>query len=921
MEIDVGGNAEFVLAMLSVSDARVQQVALQKILQTVHYLWPSYFDHVDFIKGVVEQNPQLRSQVAYALAQIYFYANSIKESLVWIVSAESAFNVNERSFFNDSILPIIVHTYVEMLSSGHRKDDFFTRIEAIAEHVLVSSAKLSLDIDKKLIVGLALDAQKSQFIRDFIVNFSSEEIKSAFESILLTLTSHSEGLRKEILNIFKAEFVRRKPKHASELSRVFIALHEAEDHAELLANTWIEGQRELALQMAADIADLGDVTYAEVTLALLREYLQDVQAETLLEVVSGQFTAKLTADFLKHSAVVDKELVKTLTGFWKAKESIMTNAMSFSLATLLCGTNDQAQLKTFASTFENLKHWSQFNASGLLGLVSNGDLAMLQKDLKLPDSPESKGGLHFAGGLANFCRGGSADVRQNLLDRCKSTEQPIAHGALLALGLRFAFSNDEKLVDECRTFLYKEQAVVGEAAGITLGLVKAGSWDNDLADNYINFCRNNPHDRITRSLTLTFGLMALQCGRNETVSKLFDSYISENDATIRACVVNALAMANIGSGSVEISRKLLAVIASDLSDDVRRSAVFGLLFVMINKKSKAISLLSMLSSSYNAYVRHAVALSLGILAANSFDKKVVKVLKKLFEDKTDYVRQAAAIAFGLVFQLGNEAVEPQFETIKKLLLEKIERKFENPISKLGCFMGLSLMQAGGQNCVLSLRSNGGSLKLRNVAAVFLFTHYWYWYPCLMFLPLALEPAIIAGVNANLKLPDSFTAVSKASKRYFDYYRPPENVEEKKKDSGPVVLSITRKARVRQDKKEAEKEPKAPKTDMIIEESKEGEGSPEKAASPEAKDEKKIVTLANPSRVLRRQAAYIELAQPEQSRYVPVIEGLKSGIIFLIDKTPEAPETYAFENKPAAEEPAHSEQENDASSKMQMSNQE
>ena len=46
----------------------------------------------------------------------------------------------------------------------------------------------------------------------------------------------------------------------------------------------------------------------------------------------------------------------------------------------------------------------------------------------------------------------------------------------------------------------------------------------------------------------------------------------------------------------------------------------------------------MLSKSYNGYVRHAVALSIGILGAHTYNKEYHDLLMKLLSDSVFYVR-------------------------------------------------------------------------------------------------------------------------------------------------------------------------------------------------------------------------------------------------------------------------------------------
>jgi hypothetical protein len=92
----------------------------------------------------------------------------------------------------------------------------------------------------------------------------------------------------------------------------------------------------------------------------------------------------------------------------------------------------------------------------------------------------------------------------------------------------------------------------------------------------------------------------------------------------------------------------LDIIAKDLSNEVRKQAVLGIVFVLLSQPEKAYQLLTMLSSSYNEYVRYGVALGYGIIGSLIKDKNIHGKIKELWEDKNPLVKQGAAIAFGFL---------------------------------------------------------------------------------------------------------------------------------------------------------------------------------------------------------------------------------------------------------------------------------
>ena len=78
-----------------------------------------------------------------------------------------------------------------------------------------------------------------------------------------------------------------------------------------------------------------------------------------------------------------------------------------------------------------------------------------------------------------------------------------------------------------------------------------------------------------------------------------------------------LALAYAGTGSNSAIRKLLHVAVSDVSDDVRRSAVTALGFLLFRTPQQVPRIVQLLSESYNPHVRYGSAMALGISCAGT----------------------------------------------------------------------------------------------------------------------------------------------------------------------------------------------------------------------------------------------------------------------------------------------------------------
>lgn len=78
-------------------------------------------------------------------------------------------------------------------------------------------------------------------------------------------------------------------------------------------------------------------------------------------------------------------------------------------------------------------------------------------------------------------------------------------------------------------------------------------------------------------------------------------------------------------------------------------------------------------------------------------------------------------------------------------------------------------------------------------SMLIFSHFWFWYPLALFLPLAMAPKAIIGVDEEFWIPVNFQVQCNAKKSLFDYPANMKTDENKKeKPDGPVKLSTTNK---------------------------------------------------------------------------------------------------------------------------------
>ena len=229
-------------------------------------------------------------------------------------------------------------------------------------------------------------------------------------------------------------------------------------------------------------------------------------------------------------------------------------------------------------------------------------------------------------------------------------QQPILHGIYLGLGLVAMATNDPDLYTIARDGIYSDDAIIGEAAGYAVGLIMAGSKDENAIDDLLKYAQDTQHEKILRAIAIALALIVYNAG--EAADTLIEQLSREKDPILRYGAMYCIGMAYCGSGNTEMLKKLIKFSVSDVSDDVRRAALINIGFLELRTPDilfENLKVLELLSESYNAHVRFGATMAIGISCAGSGKVKPYKVIEPLFLDPNYLVRQAALVASGLIF--------------------------------------------------------------------------------------------------------------------------------------------------------------------------------------------------------------------------------------------------------------------------------
>ncbi|KAG2577491.1 hypothetical protein PVAP13_6NG102800 [Panicum virgatum] len=623
--------------------------------------------------------------------------------------------------------------------------------------------------------------------------------------------------------------------------------------------------------------------------------------------------------FLDESDTVASILDKLISGSKTIKQAVeMRNSVCHSAticsnAIMHAGTTVDTFLRENLEWLGRATNWAKFSATAGLGVIHRGHLQQGRALMApyLPQngaigsaSPYSEGGALYALGLihANHGEGIKEFLRESLRN---TSSEVVQHGACLGLGLAALGTADEEICEDIKNVLYTDSAVAGEAAGVGLGLLMVGTA-SEKATEMLAYAHDTQHEKIIRGLSL--GIALTVYGREEEADTLIEQMTRDQDPILRYGGMYALALAYRGTANNKAIHQLLHFAVSDVSDDVRRTAVLALGFVLYNEPEQTPRIVSLLSESYNPHVRYGAALAVGISCAGSGLSEAISLLEPLTSDVVDFVRQGALIAMAMVMIQTNESYDSRVGAFRRKLEKIILDKHEDTMSKMGAILASGILDAGGRNVTIKLKSKSKHDRLTAVVGLAVFTQFWYWYPLTYFISLAFSPTALIGLNSDLKVP-KFEFLSNAKPSLFDYPKPTTQQTATTSVKVPTaILSTYAKAKSRA-KKDAESKAKekaeaAPPSEdaSAASTSMQVDGAPAEKKAPEP--EPTFQLLTNPARVIPAQEKFIKFL--EESRYEPV-KAAPSGFVLLRDLKPaeaeelvltDAPTTATANNAPA-----------------------
>ncbi|KAM1729673.1 hypothetical protein ACFX12_020027 [Malus domestica] len=956
------------LAMLNESHPLLKLHALSNLNKLVDNFWPEISTSVPVIESLYEDeefDQHQRQLAALLVSKVFYYLGELNDSLSYALGASSLFDVSEDSDYVHTLLAKAIDEYASLKSkaaeSSAEAANVDPRLEAIVERML---NKCIVDGKYHQAMGIAIECRRLDILEEAITK--SDNVHGTLSYCINV--SHSfvnlREYRREVLHLLVNVYQKLPSPDYLSICQCLMFLDEPEGVASILEKLLRSENKDdalLAYQVAFDLienehqafllsvrnglsppkpqpseaaqpeaseAATNESSAAEdvqmtdggstSNVSVLEDPKEVIYSERLTKIkgiLSGETSIQLTLQFLYSHNKSDLLILKTIKQSVEMRNSVCHSATIYANAIMHAGTTVDTFLRENLDWLSRATNWAKFSATAGLGVIHRGHLQQ-GRSLMAPylpqggaggggGSPYSEGGALYALGLIHANHG--EGIKEFLRDSLRSTNvEVIQHGACLGLGLSALGTADEEIYDDIKNVLYTDSAVAGEAAGISMGLLMVGTA-SEKASEMLVYAHETQHEKIIRGLAL--GIALTVYGREEEADTLIEQMTRDQDPILRYGGMYALALAYSGTANNKAIRQLLHFAVSDVSDDVRRTAVLALGFVLYSEPEQTPRIVSLLSESYNPHVRYGAALAVGISCAGTGLSEAISLLEPLTSDVVDFVRQGALIAMAMVMVQISEASDSRVGVFRRQLERIILDKHEDTMSKMGAILASGILDAGGRNVTIRLLSKTKHDKVTAVVGLAVFSQYWYWYPLIYFISLAFSPTALIGLNSDLKVP-KFEFMSHAKPSLFEYPKPTTVPTATSAVKLPTaVLSTSAKASKAKAKKEADQKANAGKLSGVEASSsraknekgksseKDGDsmqvdGQAEKKSEPEPSFE----ILTNPARVVPSQEKYIKFL--EESRYVP-IKLAPSGFVLLRDLRPTEPEVLSLTDTPSS----------------------
>ncbi len=683
----------------------------------------------------------------------------------------------------------------------------------------------------------------------------------------------------------------------------------------------------IAYQIAFDLVDNQNPFYLKEIVASIKKIgeehkVDEAKLGNLTRILQGEVSRSITQHSLNKLNKSDPNIMKNLMKAVEKGGSVPHLAVILANSFYNSHTKNDSFLRENIEWIGKATNWARFTASASLGVIHMGNVEKGLEVMKpfMPGSTTvpsiySQAGSYFGLGLiyANTNDEKILNLLLDALNQPSNSRECFQHGIFLAIGLVAMSSQNNVLYERLRDGMYTDDAIIGEAAGYAIGLVMIGSRNEQAIEDLVTYAHDTQHEKIIRAIALSLALIVY--GSEEAADSLIEQLSREKDPILRYGAMYCVGMAYAGTGNSLALKKLIKFSVSDVNDDVRRAALINIGFLQIRNPETLLEnmkVLSLLSESYNPHVRYGAAMALGISCAGTANSQAFTIIQPLLTDNSYLVRQGALLASSLIYSQTTTTQDPKLGALKETLDKVINDKDEHILVRFGGILAQSITEVGGRNCILNLVSNSGNNKMGAIVGLALFTQYYYWFPMIHFIHLAVEPCILHAVDANLRPVSNYKLLSKAKPSVYGY---PLEVKLQEKvvpvKQAAAVLSTHSRVKAKGKKTATMTSLAAMDIDLdrktttnnitVVPEKDETEKLETEKLEKEKLEKEKIVeepseeTLNTPCRIVPKQVSVIQ--QIHNQDFVPLLSNRLNGFVLLKKVNKNAIVEYFDDEKP------------------------
>lgn len=916
------------LALLGEPDPSLKSYALTSLNDVVDQLWAEIANNITDLEELYENTAfEKRALAALVISKVYYNLGDFEASVRYALYAGDEFNVEEQSQYVETIVSKCINLY-NALSQQKFSDDSVViepRLTSIFEKMLQKCLKVN---EVKLTLGIALESYRLDLVESILKEQIAENEEYGLGLIHYVLvcsnsTVTNSVLRVKVLNtLISLLLTLKKHQDFFTIIKIIVQLNDTQLAINLFKELVKQEEELIAYQAAFDLVNTASQELLDTVIKSFPDENENIIVKKILNILSGVPTSDFDNTFLYKNNNTDITILNKTKNLLDGRSSVFHSAVTFANAYMHAGTTDDSFFRKNLEWLGRATNWSKFSATAALGVIHKGNLSQGRTILK-PYLPGSSSAAHTKGGsllaLGFIYAGHGREVvgyLKKFIDDNSSSSgtndiEVQLHGASLGAGVAGMDSQAEDLYESLKVVLYSDSATSSQAAALGMGLVLLGSGNEAATHDMLTYALETQHENIIRSLAI--GIALLHYGREEKADYIIEDLMKQESSILRYGGAFAIGLAYAGTGDNGAIKKLLHYAVSDPSDDVRRSAVLNLGFLLIRDYTAAPQLVKLLSQSHNPHVRYGTALALGISCAGRAYAPAIEVLEPLTKDAVDFVRQGAMMATAMILIQQNEFLYPKVKEFTKKYADTIKNKHEDALAKFGATLSQGIIDAGGRNVTINLENaQTNTLNTSAIVGLAIFAQSWYWFPLAHFLSLSFAPTSVIGVRgSDLKIP-KFELNCHANQEYFQYPPKVEESKEKQPDKlATAVLSTTAKAKTRAKKKQHKKE-EDDKMDVDVDtkedkkvekktedsaETKDNKASKDESKKDDAKEvsslpatiryAKTSYKIENLSRVLPQQSGYVSFIKDD--RFVPVRKFRGTGsIIVLQDTKPDEP---------------------------------